>query len=442
MGPPPPPELVSQSPVLSEKSSQSGSSLRNGPWVSLVKGIPMSITDFQPDFDVENGVAKVLIPQEVIGKSEPLWKCYAVGVFMGDAPHVGSIHATVNRIWTVTDRSSKIDVQFLNKTMVLFRIENSRIREHVLQRRYWHIANVPLVLSEWNPETAQAPPDLTAMPLWVDLKGVPAHLFSHEGLGFLSSTAGNFVKLHPNTERCIRLDVARILVEVNLQKPLVDQICFPDQNGEMVSVSVTYPWLPPKCSLCLKWGHTSKECSTKVTILVDPVAATKKQGTKEWVAKKQVNAKTVQDMANELLQDLERSPVYPVTSALDKTPSQATQEPAIEKAAEETVRISQDLHQTIGEKVSFDQEEERGQVWTEVNRKSPHTSPSRKVNGKPEHSTVVSPNGFGVLGKITAGETSEVVVAAIEEKGDSNKEEGEIESETEVEEELRINLTI
>lgn len=80
----------------------------------------MSISDFQPNFNVENGVASVTIPEEVVGNSIPLWTCYVVGVFMGDAPHVGSIHATVNRIWTVIDKASRIDVQFLNKTIVLF----------------------------------------------------------------------------------------------------------------------------------------------------------------------------------------------------------------------------------------------------------------------------------------------------------------------------------
>lgn len=129
--------------------------------------------------------------------------------------HGGTIHATVNRIWTVLEKESRIDVQFINKTTVLFRIDSQQIREHVLKRRYWHIANVPLVINEWNPATAQAPPDLSAMPLWMDLKGVPAHLFSYQGLSFLSSSAGNIIKLHPNTERCLRLDVASILVEVN-----------------------------------------------------------------------------------------------------------------------------------------------------------------------------------------------------------------------------------
>jgi len=85
-----------------------------------------------------------------------------------------------------------------------------------LKRRYWHIANIPIVISIWNPATAQYPSDQSAMPLWVDLKDVPPHLFLHQGLRFLSSTKGNFVKLYPNTEWCIRLDVARVLVEVNL----------------------------------------------------------------------------------------------------------------------------------------------------------------------------------------------------------------------------------
>lgn len=224
----------------------------------------MSVSDFQTNVDVVNGVAKLTIPEEVFESSIPLWKNFVVGYFMGDAPHVGSIHSTVNRIWTVTERTSKIDVQFLTKSSVLFRIENSRIREHVLQRRYWHIANVPLVVNEWNPKSAQAPPDLSAMPLWVDLKGVPAELFSQPGLSFLSSTVGNFVKLHRNTERCLRLDVARSLVEVNLQKPLVEQIIFPGTNDESVTVSVSYPWLPPKCQLCSSWGHVVKDCTKKV----------------------------------------------------------------------------------------------------------------------------------------------------------------------------------
>lgn len=47
-----------------------------------------------------------------------------------------------------------IDVQVINKTTVMFRIASLRIRERVLRRKYWHIVDIPLVVSEWNPEVS------------------------------------------------------------------------------------------------------------------------------------------------------------------------------------------------------------------------------------------------------------------------------------------------
>ncbi|WZZ58538.1 hypothetical protein YC2023_058645 [Brassica napus] len=54
-----------------------------------------------------------------------------------------------------------------------------------------------------------------------------------------------FIKLEPNTERCIQLNVARVLVE-----------------GEDVVFTISYPWLPPHCLSCSKWGHVGKDCPT------------------------------------------------------------------------------------------------------------------------------------------------------------------------------------
>lgn len=137
----------------------------------------------------------------------------------------------------------------------------------MIQRKYWHISDVPLVVSEWTPETAMKPSDLTAMPLWIDLKGVPNDLFSHRGLKCISKTVGKFVKIHPNTEKCIRLDVARVLAEVNLHNQLVERVEFKGKKGEQCVIEVKYPWLPPRCSICQGWGHKGSECrNAKVTI--------------------------------------------------------------------------------------------------------------------------------------------------------------------------------
>lgn len=140
---------------------------------------------------------------------------------------------------------------------MLFRIENPRLKARVLKRNFWHIADIPIVLREWSPKTASAQPDLTAVPLWIDLKGVLDHLFSQNGLTFFGDTIGRTVKLHPNTERCIRLDVARLLVVMNLEEPLPECISV---RGSGERIAVSYPWLLPRCHGCQKWGHTDKNC--------------------------------------------------------------------------------------------------------------------------------------------------------------------------------------
>lgn len=224
--------------------------------VSNVVPLPVEETGFV----IKDGIAELAIPVELMEERNPLWKCFIAGYFMNDAPHIGSIHATVNRIWALQGKNNRIDVQFIGKTTVLFRIEDAGVRSRVLKRKFWHIGDFPLMVGEWNPETASAPPDLSAMPLWVDLLNVPGYLYSERGLRFLARTSGKFIKLHPNTQHCIRMDVARLLVEVDLTKPLPNKISFKGKDGEDVLVSVSYLWLPPRCVSCSKWGHVGKDC--------------------------------------------------------------------------------------------------------------------------------------------------------------------------------------
>ncbi|KAG2295599.1 hypothetical protein Bca52824_042268 [Brassica carinata] len=214
------------------------------PWTK-----PLPIEPLGPS-EVVDGVVSITIPEEILKDPNPPCKCYVVGYFIGDAPHVGTIHATINRIWSSLKMGSNINV-------------HPQMRARVTQRRYWHIVDVPLVVNEWSPETALDPPELSALPMWIDLKGVPSLMFSYKGLKCLSRATGKLVKLRPNTEKCTRLDVARVLVEVNLHNPLVEKISFLDGAGEKVMIDVSYPWVPPKCKVCNSWGHKGVSCTSK-----------------------------------------------------------------------------------------------------------------------------------------------------------------------------------
>ncbi|KAH0939105.1 LOW QUALITY PROTEIN: hypothetical protein HID58_006566, partial [Brassica napus] len=111
------------------------------------------------------------------------------------APHVGSIHATVNRIWASPKGGTKIDVQFIEK-------------------KHGPVSN--------RKQSYEG-------------KGVPNAIFSHKGLKCLTTSAWKFVKLHPHTERCTRLDIVRVMAEVNLHEPLVEKTEFKDNNGIKVA---------------------------------------------------------------------------------------------------------------------------------------------------------------------------------------------------------------
>ncbi|CAH2070543.1 unnamed protein product, partial [Thlaspi arvense] len=282
-------------------SSPSQSPISGGPtnsWSGIVNGSVSSLNNGEkPVYVVDKGIASIVIPPELLADDEPLWKCFVAGYFIGDASHVGRIHATVNRIWAVPGKGGKIDVQFIGKNLVLFKIDNEQIRSRVVRRRYWHVSESMIGTQQQR----KFPPDLSAMPLWVDFRSVLNHLYSHKGLKFLGNIAGKFVKLHPTTERCTRLDVARVLVEV------------------------CYPWLSSRCMVCQKWGHNTSECQEdKVTIL-------QKEASVEEVQRPQMDApQSPSQVVSDLITELENADVLPgdalagVTSAKSESVSLAT----------------------------------------------------------------------------------------------------------------------
>lgn len=85
-------------------------------------------------------------------------------------------------------------------------------------------------------------------------------MYSWKGLSFLASTIGEPKRLHPDTEQCKSFEEARILVEVDLTKKLPEQYSFQSNKSVNEVVQYEYPWLPPRCSVFSKWGHTTNEC--------------------------------------------------------------------------------------------------------------------------------------------------------------------------------------
>lgn len=103
---------------------------------------------------------------------------------------------------------------------------------------------------------------MKSIQLCVTLTDVPPSMFTDKGLEFISSDVGRPIRLHPKTEASTSFDETHILVEANLTKDLPKEYVFTvEEEGEPDAIiKYSYPWLPPKCSECGKWGHFKESC--------------------------------------------------------------------------------------------------------------------------------------------------------------------------------------
>ncbi|CAE5962574.1 unnamed protein product [Arabidopsis arenosa] len=247
----------------SEKLQEVSSSNQNSKRSFLQVVQKRSFTQQKVVVSEVDGCKRVVVPKEVFVGAKPIWEDFLIGKFLNEkAPHVGKIHMIVNKIWRLGDRTSLIDVYAVNDSTVKFRIRNEGMRHRILNRGMWNIMDIPMIVSKWTPFAEETQPAMKSIPLWVTLENVPPTLFTDKGLEFLASAVGKPIRLHPKTEACTSFDEAQFLVKADLTKELPSEYIFTgEEEGELEStIKYSYPWLPPRCSCCKKWGHLRATC--------------------------------------------------------------------------------------------------------------------------------------------------------------------------------------
>ena len=63
-----------------------------------------------------------------------------------------------------------------------------------------------------------------------------------------------------------KLQYARILLEVHVDKELSDDISFINEKDQLTKVKVDYEWKPILCQTCKGLGHNTNECRKNVCI--------------------------------------------------------------------------------------------------------------------------------------------------------------------------------
>ncbi|KAF7126448.1 hypothetical protein RHSIM_Rhsim11G0034800 [Rhododendron simsii] len=125
-----------------------------------------------------------------------------------------------------------------------------------------------LILKLWHPHLKLEKVQLSTIPLWVHFYNIPLELWTGPGFSYIASSVGRPLYVDKLTKSGKRLSFAKICVEVDCSSPLPTSFDLKHANGDVVEITIHYPWKPMVCSDCMVFGHGPSNSPKRVVAKV------------------------------------------------------------------------------------------------------------------------------------------------------------------------------
>ncbi|KAK4380970.1 hypothetical protein Sango_3012800 [Sesamum angolense] len=169
---------------------------------------------------------------------------------------------------------------------LVFRFARDDDRQRILAGGPCFIYGRPLLLKPIPDCFEFKEDDISLTPVWATLPSLPLECWHPNALGKIGSRLGTPIAMDSLTMRMERVSYARILVEVDASKALVDHVEFKLPNGVTRRQPIVYEYTPKFCTECNRFGHHKSSCGdnqqpTTATAAVGKSAANKQPITKK-----------------------------------------------------------------------------------------------------------------------------------------------------------------
>ncbi|GJY75825.1 putative reverse transcriptase domain-containing protein [Tanacetum coccineum] len=213
-----------------------------------------------------NGIDVVVLVDSVSAISERFANT-TYGFFLGKKVAYPVVANYVRNTW---GKYELVRLMFSSSTG-LFSFQFSSIDglDAMLENGPWFIRNNLLILKKWHPDENLLKEDVSTVPVWVKLYGVPVTTFSEDGLSAIATKLGTPLMLDSyKSDMCMqywgRSSYARVMIELRADVELKDNIvvAMPKITREghyTCNVHVEYEWKPLRCSSCKVFGHIQEE---------------------------------------------------------------------------------------------------------------------------------------------------------------------------------------
>ncbi|GJV20959.1 copia protein [Tanacetum coccineum] len=214
-----------------------------------------------------NGI-DVVVPVDSIRAISARFANSAYGFFLGKKVAYPVVANYIRNTW---GKYGLVRSMFSSSTgLFSFQFSSMDGLDAMLKNGPWFIRNNPLILKKWHPDENLLKEDVSTIPVWVKLHGVPVTTFSEDGLSAIATKLGTPLILDSYTsDMCMqswgRLSYTRVMIELRADVELKDNIVVAmpkiTTGGHYTyNVRVEYEWKPPRCSSCKVFGHIHAEC--------------------------------------------------------------------------------------------------------------------------------------------------------------------------------------
>nr|GEV05673.1 glucomannan 4-beta-mannosyltransferase 9-like [Tanacetum cinerariifolium] len=148
----------------------------------------------------------------------------------GNGIDVVAYPVVANYVRNTWGKYGLVRLMFISSTR-LFSFDFSSINglDAMLENSIWFIQNNLLILKKWHPDENLLKEDVSTVPVWVKLHGVPVTAFNEDGLSAIATKLGTPLMLDSNTsDMCIqswgRSSYARVMIKLRADVELKDKI--------------------------------------------------------------------------------------------------------------------------------------------------------------------------------------------------------------------------
>ena len=221
--------------------------------------------DEDPTERLREGLVAVKLTRETKMRIRDSWSKAIIVKLVGRSMGLNYLHSKLSQLWKPSGRLDCVD---LGNDFFLTRFYVKEDLDNVLRNGPWFIGDHFLSLRPWEPFFKPSSANVSLIAVWIRLYQLPIELYEVDILRPIGEAIGKVLRIDSHTAMEARGKYARLCVQIDVNKPLVDTILI----GKFEQ-AVSYEGIHKLCFICGRVGHRKEACPYVIHSGKPPAAA-------------------------------------------------------------------------------------------------------------------------------------------------------------------------